>query len=118
MHEIGQRVRIALHPEHDTQASSLYVNPSLRGKVGEVRYINTLGRIGVYFEGPDDTMRRELHSLGGRCPDLTGRWFDACDVLPVEPTGFKVNRRIFTDVDAAISYATSLKKTVQIEPVF
>lgn len=119
MHKIGQRVRIAHHPKHYTTTSGLYVDPSLRGKLGEVRHINAAGRIGVYFENPDDDMRWNLHSLGERCPSQTGRWFDPVDVLTnVEPDGFKVGDHVFKDVDAAIAYATSLKKIVQIEPVF
>lgn len=49
------------------------------------------------------------------------RWNTApntIEKLPRAFTRFKVNKKMFTDIDAAITYATSLKKTVQIKGLY
>ena len=51
--------------------------PELKGKVGTIVSLKTLGRYGVVF----DEYSRYFHSLGGLCPFGYGRW---CNILDLE----------------------------------
>ena len=51
--------------------------PELKGKVGTVASLETLGRYGVVF----DEYSRYFHSLGGLCPFGYGRW---CNIVDLE----------------------------------
>lgn len=62
--------------------------------------------------------RLYLHTAGNTDLTACSRYILTKDLMPAEPNNYRVNDRLFQDVDEAIAYATNLKTTTQIEALY
>lgn len=89
--------------------------PELKGKVGTIVSLKTLGRYGVVF----DEYSRYFHSLGGLCPVVHGRWCNNTDLELISEHRFNV---IITSVGdtttAKLLHGKKLEKEVTVKRYF